>query len=261
MIQIYNWVHFERLNKHDSMETRSKFLTLLYFAFCSCSFSSLHEVETLRCYKVTNLFPKFNNNGEVLTYDTSFAKVYFYGKYRLYDLSYIIKIDNEEQGEVFKKRRHFVVFNKDSLYGLDYDEFKIPTKRKVLLDSLFRTEWIAQNKIYPIIRANITTLISKNDNKETKEVIEKFSLKSKEDSSLIGQLSLVFKREFTPQIDISLSKELDSIRRMKLIKTEIKAFARDFKQYKTHIGEYVTGNELIEIPVDDREKILSYFLK
>lgn len=243
------------------MEVPFKILAFVCIAFCGCSFLSPQENENVHCYKITNLFPKFDNSGMVREYDTSFAKVYFYGNFRLYDLSYIFKYNDVVNGEVFQRRRHLVAFNKDSLYGIDYDEFKIPAQRRVRLDSLFRNEWVAQNKVYPILGANISTLISKESNVEKQEVTETYSLQSREDSSLVGTVSLVFKKEFARKIDISLSKELDSIKGMKLVKTEIKVLAKDFKQYKTHIGKYVTGNELSEIPVEDVKKIKSYFLK
>lgn len=121
--------------------------------------------DSITCFQASNIFPKIDGSGKLVGYDTSIIRVYRYGKLRLYELTYLFRSTDPQGKYLYEGRKHAVVFHSDSMYGYDYDQHKEPVRRKVKIDSLFNTEWIHANKIYPIFANNICRITAKSANK------------------------------------------------------------------------------------------------
>jgi hypothetical protein len=62
-----------------------------------------------------------------------------------------------------------------------------------------------------------------------------------------------------PKLDVSLSKELDSITNMKLYKVHTVSFPKFIKDFNVTVDQFVLGNELREIPITNKKEIMKYF--
>jgi hypothetical protein len=233
-------------------------LFTVFFLFLNInSCYSQQSATSLRGFQATSLFPIFSESGEVKQYDTGIVKVYYWGNRRLYDLQYTF--NSIEKGEVrfSEKRRHLVAFIIDSSHGYDFN-LTSGVKKRVRLDSLFKTQWIAQNKIYPILTVNIAILTSSTHSADSGLLVEHYLIKNREDSTEIGECTFSYTNRISG-IDISLSKELDSLKQMKLFKTKIVSLPRHFKENNFTIGRYETGATLKEIAIPDEKTIRSQF--
>lgn len=230
---------------------------IILLSCCLLSAKCQSHKGELRCIEATSIHPSFTLTGEVNKYDTSRIRVYYLGTKRLYDLQYQYTLTENQTLKTSEIRRHLVAFDIDSAFGYDLNQTSGIVKR-VNLDSLFKKEWIAQNKIYPMITTNIAVLTESRQNKDSGILVEAYLLKNKSDSVEVGSLRFTYETKFHG-IDISLSKELDSIKNMTLSKTEIVSFPRYFKESNFTMAKYQLGSTLREIQNFDQKKILSYF--
>jgi hypothetical protein len=177
----------------------------------------------------------------------------------MYDLVY--QFTNTVNGKVTisEERHHYVAFDVDSVFGYDLNMTSGILKR-VRLDSLLKNEWLVQNKLYPKLTNNIAILTESKRNKDSGTLVERYLIKSKEDSAELASCTFSYTDKISG-IDISLSKELDSIKNMKLYKAETVYFSRHFKEPDFTMGEFVTCYSLKEGVISDEKRILSYFKK
>ncbi|MBI2283964.1 MAG: hypothetical protein HYU71_09665 [Bacteroidetes bacterium] len=210
----------------------------------------------IRCFQLTNVVPVFSLSGKIETYDSSVVKVYYYGNKRLYDLMYNFDSSFMGKSVLREVRHHYLLFTKDSSYGIDFDLKKSFAIRRVNIDSAFRFEWVKQNNFYSALTQNISELISSVSSNNT--IIDTYVLKSKIDSSVIGRCMFTFAKK-PMDLDVTLSTELDSLRDMKLVKSQIISFSRYMKEYKLTIAEFYMTMELKELVLFDESKIIEYF--
>jgi len=154
-------------------------------------------------------------------------------------------------------RDHYFVYTNSDSIGIDYDKYKKVINRKVTIDSLFKFEWIAQNKLYPIFTVNSTQLLSSEFNDKTGILKETYSFRGKKDSTINGTLFLDFTNNLKG-IHVSLSKELDSIKNMKLFKVRVISNARRMTD-GIYLDKFEQTHDLNEVPVLNREEVMSYF--
>lgn len=229
------------------------YILLFWFVSASCQTNE----PKLKCIEATSIFPGFTIKGEITKYDTSTIKVYFLGSKRMYDLLYDYTYSHNGKLIISEVRRHYVAFDVDSTFGYDLNLSSGITNR-VKLDSLFKDEWIVKNKLYPIIQSNIAILTDSKRNKDSGTLVENYLIKNKEDSADLATIIFSFTDKISG-IDISLSKELDSIMHMKLFNAEINHFSRYYKENNFTMGRFVTCYSLKEGKILDEKKILTYF--
>jgi hypothetical protein len=214
--------------------------------------------KNIEAFEITQILPNVDFKGVVQTYDTSTTIVYYYKDMSLYRLSYFYSEENEGKTIIdHELRYHYVVCKKDSLYGYDYDQHKSPGKKRVLIDSAFAGEWAVQTKLYPMFEKNLPKLISTK--KEATTLIENYKLRDKTDSVYIADFTLKYTNAIK-NIDLSICKEFDSLKNMKLY--ELSFFANPYymKRFGIIKGRYYSYYHLKKIPVENQEKILHYFI-
>lgn len=215
------------------------------------------QINNIRCIEATSIFPVFTKNGDVSKYDTGKIKFYFFGSRRLYDLQY--EFTHKDNGKIIVSeiRRHFVVFEKDSAYGIDLN-LTTGVKKRVKLDSLFKNEWFVKNKLYPILTSNISILKDSIRKRNLNALVVNYDIRRKIDTLLIGKCKFSFTNEMK-DFDLSLSRELDSIFKMKLFEVEILNLSQYFKESNYILKQFKTFYALKETIVFDRNNILKYF--
>jgi hypothetical protein len=234
-----------------------KHCALFLLSFCILVAKCQPDIKKLRCIEATSIFPVFAGNGQIVKYDTGTIKVYYRGSKRLYDLPYVYTYTKNGETKVSEVRRHFVAFEIDSAFGYDVHISSGVIKR-VNIDSVFQFIWLKKNKLYPIITENIVLVTDSKRNSDSGTLVEKYLIKSKIDSSNLGVCTFSYTNKITG-FDISLSKELDSIIKMKLCDAHLIIFSRYFKESNQTMDRYEISYSLKENIIIDEKNILSLF--
>jgi hypothetical protein len=193
--------------------------------------SGISLEDSIKGVKIQQLFPEMDEEtGKLLLNDPSSAEVYQSGKINLYLLEYQFEsIDYNTQKVILSEMRyHYVIHSIDSLYGYDYDVHKKPSKRRVLVDSLLNWKWISKINIYPMLTVNIPKLISQKSNRDSGTLREWYAY-SNEDTSIHGTMFFEYSTRLR-DIRFSLSKQLDSIKNMKLHEARLSIDSRFIKK-------------------------------
>jgi hypothetical protein len=239
----------------------AKFYIISSFLFSSCGFLKSSQTPKINItgVKVTQAFPIINNKGKLEGYDTSSSYIYYNKNLVLYKLPYQYNSFNTNGIlDTSETRYHFFVYKKGDSVGYDYDIHKFPSGIRITTDSIFKQAWVIQNKVYPIILDNKSTLISKHENRDSGMLYELYSIKGKTDTTRSGSIFLGFTNRLK-NVNYSLSEELDSINKMKLVKVKIVADERYFKDYNVTMDRYEISRWMEKISGDNDKKILDYF--
>lgn len=232
------------------------YFVLFLSLFLVTAFSQ-KQIQKLRCIEATSIFPNFDSSFNVSNYDTGTLKIYFLGKKRLYDLLYYYSHTENGILKISEVRRHYVAFDVDSSYGYDLNITSGKIMR-VNLDSVFQSVWLVRNKLYPLLTENIAILTESKQNKDSGTLFIRYLIKNKEDSVDLAISTFSYTNKISG-IDISLSKELDSIMHMKLYEVETVRFPQHFKENNLTLGSFKTKYSLKEGEILDEKKILDYF--
>jgi hypothetical protein len=215
------------------------------------------NADSLTCIRVSNIVPVFDQGGKLITYDSSVVLVYFYKDMRLYDLDYLFDSTREGRVVLSERRRHYFGFQKGKDTGYDFDMYKSAVKIPVSVDSMMEVQWIARNDANSILSANVHTMeSSKRDGDSLRQT---YTLRNKSDSSVIGTVNFVFAKGIPDAVDISLSKHLDSIAGMRLVRSKFVSFERFARIYNMTLPQFEMSNEMSVVPIKNRDEILSYF--
>ncbi len=196
------------------------------FSFLPLSINSisaqgyLGNPETIKGYRVNNSVSVTDfRTGKVSGYDSGEVEVYYYKDLILYKLQYILtsNVDTGKTIEIDSKLcTHYFVYHKDSSYGYDYDTRKVPVKTRISVDAAFRLEWIKHNRLFPYFNNYDQTITSSDTNAVTGIIRENYTLRNKTDGSISGFITLGYSTTIDPGIDVSICKELDSLKKKKL---------------------------------------------
>jgi hypothetical protein len=228
---------------------------IILFSITCCSNSSLKTSE-ITSEKVTQVLPNLDNENKLMSYDTSSVQMYFYKNLVLYELSYRFDSIVNNKTLISEDRTHYFVYEKGKTFGFDYDEHKSIYKKRISLDSIFKFEWIAQNKLYPLFLDNPTLLVSSHKNQDSGTLHEKYIIRYKNDTSTTGTCSLSFSNNLK-DVRYSISKELDSIKNMKLYSFKTERYAGYIQGI--YVDAYITSTLLEKVSVSNPKKIMSYF--
>lgn len=172
---------------------------------------------------VKQLFPIINQYGKLLGYDTSTVLIYYHDNLVVYKLGYQFDSSSGNRLIFSEKRVHYFIYQKNDSFGFDYDEHKGNVPVRYSIDSIFKKEWIKQNKLYPIFSDNNVELLSSE--KRNGLLLEINRIKDKKDPLKAATAYAEYSGDFS-DIDYSLSRELDSIKGMKLSRLRIVYDAR-----------------------------------
>jgi len=189
----------------------------LFLTFIVSSFICNYDIST-NGVKVSNRFPIIDRNGKLLGYDTSSVLIYCQDDNMAYKLSYHYDSTSKNELLLSEIRYHYFVYTKNRIFGYDFDRFKSDKPIRKTIDSVFKNEWIVQNRIFPIFSDNIVMLLSSDSTRNS--LNEKFRIVDKNDSRKKATAYLYYSNDFE-NIEYSMSRELDSIKSMKLVSIRV----------------------------------------
>ncbi len=243
-----------------------KIFAIATFSLFSCFRNEAKKAHSkiepaIRCIKITRDFPHIDSNGHVLKYSPNETKIYFYEGQVLYQTYYYFaKITNEKEAE--SPNEKFVYYNflydRSKTHGILYDSNKSETLRIVRVDSMLAKEWAATINFNLLFRENHTKLTSRKKT-AVGEMECFYSFINKKDTSMKGELLLSFSKKRFNDIDYSLSREIDSLNKMKLFKVVMINYERFIRERNFHIDRIEVPYVLEEILVVNKEEILKLF--
>ena len=238
------------------------FFSILSFLFyCSCGThagSNMNTNDSIRCIIVSQVFPLLDEDGKFTIYDTPSIAIYYYRELTAY--KFAIRSDTLENGKLVNSAYHnrFFVYKKGNSFGYVYDSTVKPGT-KVLTDSMFKNIlWCEANNLYAGFSDNNIVLLSSYRNKDSGTLHEFYTYKRRSDSTMRGNFSLSFSDKIKG-IDCSLSKELDSIKNMKLYNVRMEGYIQYPKEGKIISVTLRSVNTLRETAITNHAEVLSYF--
>ncbi|MBK7884726.1 MAG: hypothetical protein IPJ81_13795 [Chitinophagaceae bacterium] len=239
-----------------------KNLAFIFVIFFSCCNSVLNKNDTynneIRCIQVKQVFPVIQKDGKVPKYDSNFVKIYYYKDMAMYHLGYHYSYTKNKVRLITEDRDHFFIHKKGEVFGYDYDKNKSEFGVKMPVDSLLNKQWISVTQIYPMIFENSSTLVSSKWNLDSSILDEMYIYRSKQDTAMTGSVHLSFTNKMM-DINYSMSKELDSMKNMKLYKAKLSQDSRYVNDFKVNLDEFHIIHGFEEVKITSPKEILAYF--
>jgi hypothetical protein len=230
---------------------------ILYPLFVLLLSFNRNEDKSIDAYQITQIIPDFDGEGRIHGYDTSNVQVFYFKDLILYKLMYLHSLTENDVVKIIDERRtHYILFKRNEQYGFDFDEHKTPFKRAILVDSAFSGEWSKQTKLYPMFVNLLPKLITSRSNGDS--LIETYKMRDKKDSIDAAECELKFTSSIK-NIELTLSRELDSTKNMKLYELSFVANPEYMKSYGIVSGKYYSYYHLEKLKDFDREYIMKLF--
>lgn len=238
-----------------------KLFILLVFIPCSCNTVTRDIVskEDIRCFKVNQTFPQFNEQGKLMAYSEMFVKVYYYQKMNLFELSYRFDSTTENKTRYSEERQHYFIYNEGETHGIDYDMYKSPVGKKISCDSIFMYEWIVKNNIYGIFLLSTPLEMPGFKKVKSNNIEVAYSFRDKNDSTKILAACYLKFDDKLKNINVSLSRQLDSTFNSKLCNATFKYYKTLWEGKGVNSDEYESIFSLEEVPVDNKKEIMRLF--
>lgn len=243
----------------------TKYSILLTLIISGCSSITIKDNDKIRAIRVYENFPNIDKTGKLLGYDTFYTNIYYYRDQVLYNDFYHYG-PLELYFEKFKNKnaakpqiaQNFFVLTRGKTYGYFYDRNDTVFDKKVLADSMFKTEWWNMFQFKKIFLESRVSLLSQKQDVAKGTMEKLYAFRGIADTSFTGEWLLGFSNKMQG-IEYSLSKEQDTLAGMKLCKVNVVNHSRYVKECKMTFDEIVQGFKIEEIPVTNPDKILFYF--
>lgn len=215
---------------------------------------------TIRSVIVSEIIPLPDKNGKFTIYDTLTIPIYYYQGLTAYKLIHRLdSLDNLGNLIGSQNKYNFFVYKKGDVFGYIYDSFDPSVAIKVSADSMLKHGiWCEANNLYSGFSENIIQLVATHSNKDSGTLHEFYLYQRNNDSTTNGNFSFSFSDKIKG-IEYSLSKELDSIKGMKLYHVKMEGHVQYQREGKIIYDTLRTVDDLKEVVVKDSVEILKYF--
>lgn len=224
--------------------------------------------QKVSAFAVYQTFPWVDNSGKLLGYDKDSMLVFQRDDLVAYRMSY--RIDTLDVRMVSGRKStalkthwlyQYFIKKKSEAFGYLIDSARMERNGWYTADSIFSKDgfWINAESFYYFYRDNSLLLESK-ESLQTGNKVEIYQVRSPSEPSYRATLYLEFS-EAMKEVGFSLSRQLDSIRNMKLVKTRVLNERRFLPTHKIYIDGFTSHEyELKELPFAKTDpQIESYF--
>jgi hypothetical protein len=198
--------------------------------------------------------------------DTIPDRVFFYKDQIIYQSAYT-QLFHSPKGEIIGQEYRYrtFVYTAGHKYGYLFDSLAKKFNAKTDVDSLFNSDWYFNSPKNPNLSKETSTLVSSAYDSLNAILVKTYSLKGKKDiitgvidTTLSGSCTLWYSSKFK-NINYSISKELDSIKNMKLYKVKTITNERYLKDYDITLDRVELTDFMEECSFENESEILSYF--
>lgn len=226
-----------------------------YIIFLSISLSCISKNEITKT-SLHNSFPVFKSDAGFFIVDDSVA-VINYKNYALYEFEHVFYIQNDT-AIIDKKviNRYFLRKEKEQ-YGYYYDSLNAKTGKRVKTDSILNKKaYYNQTFYFP----SIMQLISSKKNHNGYELIEKYKCKTKIDLTYPDTVIVYYSNKMK-STSFTLSKDLDSIKKLKVLKMRAIFNSQFIKGQPNKFPQYEYKFELKEDSISNLKKYQDFIEK
>ena len=198
-------------------------------------------------------------------------KIVYYENLVLFQIPYfdqLVNIITGKSGNVIGEklikdelRYKLFIYRKGSNYGFIYDSLNAKDSQKLLVDSFLSDRTFQSMEIFSRFYKNSNdSLIETSTDSKNGSLTEKYLTKVKYDESYNDTSYLYYTNELNG-IDFSFSKELDSIKNMKLFKIRFIYNLLQTNKYSFAIPKREFLFEIRETPVSNRREIIDFIMR
>jgi hypothetical protein len=199
-------------------------LTFFSVNFSNCDSKALRPLPNNLCVQLTYNLPIIDFIGKFVNYTDSLSILY-QDSFVLYRIPYThstTEVLTNEKDSVIEEPRireelryEYFIFKKGDQYGYRYDSFAAKQYQKRLVDSFLAVKSFTTVKLFDLSNDSLISSKKLND-----EIQETYIPKIKVDSTYCDTSYYYFTSKM-PRTILSLSKELDSLKDMKLYKARL----------------------------------------
>jgi hypothetical protein len=243
---------------------------LLSVLAIGCRLSGQPDKNTIRCFRIEIQSPWYDSKGKL---DSSMTMSYWYytcGEWRVYENVDYSPGDYHpgSDGFPFRKKHRYFVFQKDSIYGYQYEAGNADHAKRLRIDSIKKAWPGGQGgkggRQLPSLEEAIANGLLRHAYTQKKDGSGRWTEAYTDSSTRKDTFFLYFSPHFKalpPDLHLSLSTGLDSLRHAKLVKMIVQRGPHFEKRENATIGPTAMTIELSEPEVFDRDIVFSYFVR
>jgi hypothetical protein len=234
--------------------------TICLILICCLASTFCYQHNTIRCIVLRQNYPVFNKQRKVENYIDFNNRLFYFGQMVMVQLNYMY--DSMVNDKLLKSetRYRYLVYKKGDRVGNLYDEGTGKETKSVSVDSILKIEWFNNLRIYDMFKQNNLTLIAAEKDPKAGTLKEEYTIVSKNDTAQKGRCYLYYTNQLK-NLDYSFSRELDSMKGMKLDSVRIINDAHFYKEGNLWIDKVVQWFKMEEDTSFDKDKIERYFSK
>ncbi|MFN3664827.1 MAG: hypothetical protein ACK4S0_01635 [Sediminibacterium sp.] len=235
-------------------------LFLIFLMILSCSQINTENSKDPITIRITKKFPVLNNLGQVDSYFTQDAYVHFKEDLRIYETPYFFDSSNNNTLTAPEIRYKVFIHHKDSIYGRVFDAQNNLYNLIILKDSFTSITSFSDLKLNELFANENLLMLSSEKDLNQGLYKETYSIKSHEDSTKTGLVIYYYNSKLN-SIDFTLSKELDSIHKMKLYEVMVQTNPQILKENGMKIDTLRVTNKFELISQYNFERINEFIVK
>src|SRR4030095_5053398 len=213
-----------------------KSLVVLMVCFIDgCLFNKEYTQNNIKGIKIVYNLPILKLDGELLNITDSFS-VFYFKDLVLYKIPYKLILENSKAIESIEVRFNYFIYRKNSEFGYYYDTLKLIKEKRFSVDSFLTLKAFRGFNFYDRKNDSIVgrRILLNGD------IVESYLPRIRYDQSY-GDTTFLYYTDRFKGVDYSFSKELDSVKNLKVFKVRI-AYASQFYtgyQFKFPKREYL----------------------
>jgi hypothetical protein len=213
--------------------------------------------EAIYGVRARRIMPNYGRGTKLLAYDTSLSYVYTRGNTRIFDFTWKHYSSENEELQSMEIRHRFVMVTGDSSFGVEFNNYSKPQKRRAPIDSLFLYEWICTaNELIP----GKAELTSSQRNLKAGTLREMYKVTNDADTNYISTCEFLF-TDSLPWLQLPYNRAINKEKKMQLVRTTYKSESQFYKPFNGILDGYTATFEFTGIPVSKEQwdKLLAYF--
>lgn len=216
------------LNKYnDSIKETIVSLILILFFFSIFSFTKQKEQNQFKKINIKYNLPFLKNNGDIGNLADSLSIIY-YGNNIIYEIPNYLSVEKNDSIVSTNTIFHYFAYQKGAEIGFWFDSINSIIKKKENIFNVHKEKTFLSPPDLFDEKNNI--LISTNRNKGDYTLIETYVSKIKKDITYCDTMKVYYKSELK-NFDYSISKKLDSIKKLKVSKIRLIYNSKFIKNY------------------------------
>lgn len=233
-------------------------LNLFFLPYCTFPnfFNDIKKENSnaLRCVEISQTFPQISLDGQIAGFDTPRIHIFYFQNLVMYKIPYFYSEDTIEN----EKRYFYFVWKKGVDLGIRYN-YDITPPEKFKVDSIIKNFWPNEMGMANRIKNKDLNISLKSTTQTENGKVLEFDFDGVRDNiHLTGKTLLYYSTEFN-NLDFSFSREIDTVKNMKLYKIKNLDDSKVLPQYNFTLDAMETYYKIEECKQFDQMEILNIF--